>query len=120
MDEYGGFLGLMSIEDILNHLSIEDLSLIESSNENQSKHEWVVPGDLSLSGFKRLTGIEINSELSTTIGGALIEHLEHVPEVNVQITINDILYEVLQASCQQVLKVKVTLPREDQEELPIE
>ena len=116
VDEYGGLLGLMSIEDILNHLSVEDFSLMESSVYKESTHEWIIPGELTLSAFRRVTGVEIYCELATTIGGALIEHFEYVPDAGTDLIIDEITYEVLQTSRQQILKIRVTLPRSILEE----
>ena len=118
VDEYGGLLGLMSIEDILNHLSVEDFSLMESSIYKESTHEWIIPGELTLSAFHRVTGVQIHCELASTIGGALIEHLEHVPDAGTDLIIDGIAYEVLQTSRQQILKIRVTLPGSILEESP--
>ncbi len=110
VDEYGRLLGLISAEDILNHLSVEDFSLMESSLYKESSHEWVIPGELSLSAFRRVTGLDLHCKLANTIGGALIEHLERVPEAGMNLTIDGIIYEVLQISRQQILKIRVKLP----------
>ncbi len=110
VDEYGSLLGLISTEDILNHLSVEDFSLMESSLYKESTHEWIMPGELTLSAFRRVTGIEIHCEMATTIGGALIEHLERVPDAGTDIEIQGVMYEVLQTSHQQILKIRVKMP----------
>jgi Mg2+/Co2+ transporter CorB len=116
VNEYGGLLGLISTEDILNHLSVEDFSLMESSVYKESTHEWVIPGDLSLSAFRRVTGLDLQCELASTIGGALIEHLERVPDAGTDLEIEGIMYEVLQTSRQQILKIRVTLPSQSSKE----
>jgi len=113
VDEYGCLLGVLSIEDILNHLSVEDLSLMESTLYKESTWVWIMPGELTLSAFRRVTGVEIECEFATTIGGALIEHLEHVPDAGATLVIQDVRYEVLQTSRQHILKIRVTLPGEN-------
>ncbi len=88
---------------------------MESSLYKESTHEWIMPGELTLSAFRRVTGIEMHCEFATTIGGALIEHLERVPDAGTDIEISGIWYEVLQTSRQQILKIRVKLPVSDRD-----
>ncbi|MBM4222852.1 MAG: DUF21 domain-containing protein [Gammaproteobacteria bacterium] len=113
VDEYGELLGLISMQDILDQLIGTDVAILESEISQEIPNEWIIPGELHLSAFRRITGVEIESEHASTIGGVLIERLESVPEAGTSITIDGTTYEILQSSNQRILKVRATLRIDD-------
>ncbi len=107
VNEYGEIIGLISIGDILNHLVMEDLFLLESFLEYKAHNEWIISGDMSLSSFRKLSGLTLTSKTATTVGGVLIERWERVPEVAEIYHEDTITYEIMQRNENQILKIRI-------------
>lgn len=85
IDEYGGFSGIVSIEDIIEQIfgDIDD----EFDDEDRvikkiSDNEYIVDGNVYLDDLEEETGISLESETSETIGGYIIDLLGEIPKEN--------------------------------------
>ena len=83
IDEYGGFSGIVTMEDIIEQVmgNIEDEydeeeEIIDKVDDNI----YLVDGDVSLDDLNEEMGIELISESSETIGGFIIDILGEIPE----------------------------------------
>ena len=83
LDEYGGTVGLITIEDLVEEIvgEIED-EYDEEKNpvEFIKENEYVVEGSLRLHDISDLIGINIDSEEFDSVGGLMIEDLGRMPE----------------------------------------
>jgi CBS domain containing-hemolysin-like protein len=95
-DEVGNVLGFITLEDLLETLfgHIQD-------EFRRSKDDWLQlrdgsllgSGTLSLYSLEKLLGVSIASEESHTIGGLVMETLDHVPRRGERVEFDD--FEVL-------------------------
>ena len=83
IDEYGGTMGICTIEDMLEELvgNITD----EFDDEEQplvrlSNGDYIVAGDMTLSDLEDVLDIELSDEEYDTIAGLVIQLLDRVPE----------------------------------------
>ncbi len=83
VDEYGGTMGICTIEDMLEELvgNITD----EYDDEEQelvklSNGDYIVDGDMTLSDLEDVIGIELTDDEYDTIAGLVISLLDRVPE----------------------------------------
>lgn len=83
IDEYGGFSGIVTMEDIIEQVmgNIEDEydeeeEIIDKVDDNI----YLVDGDVSLDDLNEEMGIKLISESSETIGGFIIDILGEIPE----------------------------------------
>lgn len=83
IDEYGGFSGLVSIEDIIEQIfgDIDDeFDEDDRVIEKISDTEYIVDGNVYLDDLDEETGIELESETSETIGGFIIDLMGEIPK----------------------------------------
>jgi putative hemolysin len=87
IDEYGGFSGIVSVEDIIEQIvgDIDDEfdeedRIIEKVNDTT----FIVDGNVYLDDLEEETGVELESETSETIGGFIIDLMGEIPRENVK------------------------------------
>ena len=119
-DEYGGTLGILSMEDVLEQLVGEiwdDTDEIREEILERSSGEYELDGDMSISDFLDLVGIrerDFDAE-SETVGGWTIEMFGSFPSVGDSFEYEDLRVTVLERDGQRVEKVLVRrrLPESD-------
>lgn len=83
IDEYGGFSGIVTMEDIIEQVmgDIDDeYDEEEEIIDKVDDHIYLVDGDVSLDDLDEELGIELTSENSETIGGFIIDMLGEIPD----------------------------------------
>ena len=113
VDEYGGGVGLISIEDILEELvgDIEDefdkrRPLAQVSGEN----EWLAPARIEAEALRSITGFEMPDGDYETIAGLLLSRLGHVPAVGEKLVVAGWTVVVTKANERAILEVTLTAP----------
>lgn len=83
IDEYGGFSGIVTMEDIIEQVMgdiddeyDEEEEIIDKVDENI----YLVDGDVNLDDLDEELGIKLLSETSETIGGFIIDMLGEIPD----------------------------------------
>lgn len=121
IDEYGGFSGIVSIEDIIEQIfgDIDD----EFDDEDRvikkvSDNEYIVDGNVYLDDLEEETGILLESETSETIGGYIIDLLGEIPKENTRyrpIEIGRYRFTILEIRDRRIERINVLI-REDVDE----
>ncbi len=109
IDEYGGTLGIVTMEDILEELVGEiwdEHDEVEESFHKVSENRYRVSADESTSDLFELFGMEAETE-SATIGGWVMDELERIPEVGDSFSFEDLVITVTAAEDHRVLEVEV-------------
>ncbi|MGN0464849.1 MAG: hemolysin family protein [Lachnospiraceae bacterium] len=99
LDEYGSTAGLITIEDLLEEIvgdvrdefDADELEAIKCIGPNT----YEVDGTLKIDDLNDAIGTSIESEDYTSIGGHMIELLDHLPVENDAAIEGNILYKVL-------------------------
>lgn len=121
LDEYGGTLGLVTLEDILEELvgeiwdeHDEEIDYFKRLSENS----YLVDGNTPLSDAFELFGIKDEKENfeASTLSGWLIEFLGEIPHVGRKISYLNLDFEIMKSTVKRILQVKVTInPIEEKE-----
>lgn len=119
IDEYGGFSGLVSIEDIIEQIVgdiadefDEDERVIEKVNEST----YIVDGNVYLDDLAEETHIDLESENSETIGGFIIDLMGEIPKEDVKykpIRYENLSFTILSVRDRRIEKLKIEILPED-------
>ena len=121
LDEYGGTMGICTIEDMLEELvgNITD----EFDEEEQevirlSNGDYIVAGDMTLSDLEGVLDMELDDEEYDTIAGLVIQLLDRVPEEREKpvVTYKNLSIKVLHVQERWISRVLIhVLPKEENE-----
>ncbi|MCR4668118.1 MAG: hemolysin family protein [Clostridia bacterium] len=124
IDEYGGFSGIVTMEDIIEEVmgdiddefDEEEEDMITESGENT----YIVSGKAYLDDLSEELGIELESENSETIGGLIFDILGEIPgedDTNKEIRYNNLIFTILSVKERRIETVKIEiLPDDDEQE----
>lgn len=97
LDEYGGVLGLVTMEDLLEQIFGEISDEYEEDpvqHEKLSEHSFRIDASLSLDEFNELVGADLISEEVDTIGGYVFALLGELPKQKDSIASKNLLFIV--------------------------
>ena len=83
IDEYGGFAGIVTMEDIIEEVmgDIDDeYDEEETEIVKVDENTYMIDGNTDLDDINEELGLELNSENSETLGGFIIELLGDLPD----------------------------------------
>ena len=97
VDEFGGTVGLVTLEDVLEELVGDIQDEFDSEKEEFRKisaNEFSVDGALGLYELNDLAKLDLESPDVSTIGGYVTHLLGHLPKTGEQVKIDDYLVTV--------------------------
>ena len=110
LDEYGGTVGIVTIEDLIEEIvgDIED----EYDDYNESvevikDNEYVFDGSVRLHDISDMIGVNIDSEEFDSIGGLMICELGRMPEENEEVFIQNLKLVAEEVEKNRVKKVRM-------------
>ncbi|MGG7179296.1 HlyC/CorC family transporter [Clostridium paraputrificum] len=110
LDEYGGTVGIITIEDLIEEIvgEIED----EYDDENHmieviKEDEYIVDGSARLDDISDLIGVSMESEDLDSVGGLLIEELGRIPDEHEEVLINNLRFVVEEIDKNRIKKVRI-------------
>jgi CBS domain containing-hemolysin-like protein len=122
LDEYGVTAGLITMEDLLEEIvgEIRD----EYDTDEEEDYEVIregecyrVSGSMNLGDFCELIHVKFESEDSDTLGGLLLERLEHFPEEGECLDVPEhVHFQILSMDKKRIETVLVTLQPDEEEE----
>lgn len=115
LDEYGATAGLVTLEDLLEEIvgDIRDEFDEAEAEEVQQlgEREYLVEGSCKLEDLNDMIGLGIESEDYDSIGGIIIEALEHLPSEGEEVTTeNKVRLIVEKVDKNRIEKVHIYLP----------
>ena len=121
LDEYGATAGLVTLEDLLEEIvgDIRDEFDEAEAEEVQQlgDREYLVEGACKLEDLNDMIGLGIESEDYDSIGGIVIEALQHLPAEGEEVTLdNGTRLVVEKVDKNRIEKVHLFLPEENAEE----
>jgi len=109
VNEYGDFLGLVSLEDLLEEIIGEfnkdipsKLSKIISEDDG-----WIVDGAISIRDLNKKLNLKLPTDGPITISGLIIEFLENIPETNTSFKMHETKFEIINIYEQTIKKIKI-------------
>src|SRR5438093_5157793 len=105
VDEFGGTVGLVTLEDVLEELVGDIQDEFDSEKEEFRKisaNEFSVDGALGLYELNDLAKLDLDSPDVSTIGGYVTHLLGHLPKTGEQVKIDNYLVTVSEADNRRV------------------
>lgn len=111
-DEYGGTLGIVTMEDLIEEIVGEiwdEDEEIENDCTKISDNEYLLSGDMPLEDLFELADIDPDDVETdaVTVAGFILEHLPTIPRRKAVLNYENIRFEVQQVSGQRIVGVKV-------------
>ena len=122
VDEYGGFSGIVTIEDLVEEIMgdiNEEYEEVEPEIEAVSENEYLLDGGILIEDLNEELGLKLETENYDTLSGYLIEQLGHIPgkEDRDVIENGNLVFSVEEVKDNRISKVRLCiLPTEDTEE----
>lgn len=112
IDEYGGFSGIVSIEDIIEEVmgNIEDeYDKAEPAIEKIDNNTFIIDGMLSLDDFSDYFNIDIENDNYDTVSGFIVDLLGRIPETTEEenIEYENLVFKLEQIKEKRIDKIKV-------------
>lgn len=114
LDEYGGFSGIVTLEDLLEEVvgDIQDeydenIDCIEKIDANT----YIATGLVSILNLNKHLNLNFKSDSIDTIGGLIIENINTIPNkyINKEITIDSVKFKILSVVGKRINKVQISL-----------
>lgn len=117
-DEYGGTLGVLSMEDVLEQIVgdiWDETDTVEQEVVERQSGEYELDGDMTLDDFLELAGIDEDSfeAESDTVGGWTVEMFGAFPKAGDSFEYRGMTVTVLAMDGRRVERVLVRLPKEE-------
>ncbi len=117
VDEYGGTMGLVTMEDILEEIIGEFYDEKDVQNEDVeyqqiNKNTYIFEGKTNIIDFLKILSMEDDSldevkKESETIAGLLLENLGAIPQKNTKLSFPNLTFEVISVDKRRIKKIKV-------------
>jgi len=125
VDEFGGTLGLITMEDILEYIVGEIMDEFDHDEKlgiKQIKENvYIIDAKIPIADLERELNVEFPETEFETIGGYLLEIFERVPNVGEEIDVNGFHFKILAASKSRIDKIQMEIsPNLYQENMRIE
>lgn len=91
LDEYGGFSGIVTIEDLVEEIMgdiNEEYENVEPEIQQVKENEYIIDASVSIDDINEMFGLKLESEYYDTISGYIIEQLGYIPNEQKGGTVN--------------------------------
>ncbi|MEG0549259.1 MAG: hemolysin family protein, partial [Coprobacillus sp.] len=121
VDEYGGFSGIVTTEDLIEEIMGE----IEDEYDEQSEHgiqkidnsSYLIDGNMDLDDINEELMIDLESENHETLSGFLLDLLGEIPEQGEERVIewNNCIFKVIEVKDKRLHKIELIIKQAQEE-----
>ena len=111
VDEYGAVEGMLAMDDIVDALVGDQPDHVQDDYEivRRDENSWLADGQYSFYEFLNYFKIEDAAAGSfTTLGGLILNELQHIPQAGEKVEWNDFELEVMDMDEQRIDKILIT------------
>ena len=120
LDEYGTAAGMITLEDLLEEIVGEIRDEYDDYEEEVikqiSENQYDVDGSAKLDDVNDALELSLASEDYDSVGGYVIELLDHLPEAGEEVQKGNVRFRVLEADKARVERVRITILPPDETE----
>lgn len=110
VDEYGGWQGIVTLEDIIEEI-VGDIDDEHDDNDNEIQklddNTYLINGSVTIRDINRQLGWNLPDEDASTIAGLLIHEEETIPSVGEVFTLHGFNCTVMEKSAMQITRLKL-------------
>lgn len=118
LDEYGTTAGLITLEDLIEEIIGEIRDEYDEDETEQfrviNENEYIVDASMKLIDLNDLLKLEIESEDYDSIGGKIIELLDHIPKKGECASLDGVTFQVLSMERHRISRVRIIIEKHQQ------
>ena len=115
VDEYGTFMGIVTLEDILEEIVgdiVDEHDIPAPGVVRQPDGSYIVQGSVTIRDLNRRFDWSLPDEDAATIAGLMLHEARRIPEVGQAFMFHGMRFEILRRHRHQITSIRIT-PRED-------
>ncbi len=114
-DEYGGTLGLITLEDLIEGIVGEIFDEFDDTDDDTTVQATAdghlsIPGDLPIEEFNERYALHLSAGDYVTVAGLVLSALGHVPSVGQYAKVDGVTFNVTAMDRQRIERLEVILP----------
>ena len=123
VDEYGGFSGIVTIEDLVEEIMgdiNEEYEEVTPEIQAVSETEYILDGGILIEDLNEELGLKLETENYDTLSGYLIEQLGHIPAKEDRDVIREenLVFTVMEVKDNRIIRVELQIePQPEKEEV---
>ncbi len=115
VDEYGGLMGMVTLEDIIEEIVGEIRDEYDEPEEKRAALQirqlapalYLVDGETTVDEINQRLALQLPLDEAVTIGGLILHRLAEIPQAGTTLTLNGARLTVAEATPKEVRKVKI-------------
>lgn len=114
VDEYGGFSGIVTIEDLVEEIMgeiNEEYEEVTPEIQAVNENEYILDGSILIEDLNEELGLKLETENYDTLSGYLIEQLGYIPSENDRDVIKEenLVFKVMEVKDNRITRVALQL-----------